>query len=99
TWEGHAWQYLGALRFGESTSLFFLGRKSRYTETSEPIATFRWMWERLKNNQPLEYSINANPTILSGGAKLLHEGRCGRCGRRLTVPESIESGYGPECRS
>ena len=26
-----------------------------------------------------------------------HEGRCGRCGRVLTVPESIESGFGPEC--
>jgi hypothetical protein len=28
-----------------------------------------------------------------------HEGRCGRCGRKLTVPESIESGFGPECAS
>lgn len=26
-----------------------------------------------------------------------HEGRCGRCGRTLTVPESIESGIGPTC--
>ena len=26
-----------------------------------------------------------------------HEGRCGRCGRALTVPESIERGIGPEC--
>jgi len=26
-----------------------------------------------------------------------HEGRCGRCGRKLTVPSSIESGIGPEC--
>ena len=26
-----------------------------------------------------------------------HEGRCARCGRLLTVPESIQSGYGPEC--
>jgi hypothetical protein len=26
-----------------------------------------------------------------------HEGQCARCGRRLTVPESIESGFGPEC--
>jgi hypothetical protein len=26
-----------------------------------------------------------------------HEGRCGRCGRKLTVPESVESGFGPEC--
>ncbi|MGQ4872128.1 MAG: DUF6011 domain-containing protein, partial [Candidatus Thorarchaeota archaeon] len=27
--------------------------------------------------------------------RIWHEGKCGRCGRRLTVPESIESGYGP----
>jgi hypothetical protein len=26
-----------------------------------------------------------------------HAGRCGRCGRTLTVPESIETGFGPEC--
>ena len=26
-----------------------------------------------------------------------HEGHCARCGRTLTVPESIESGFGPEC--
>lgn len=29
--------------------------------------------------------------------ELWHEGACGRCGRRLTRPESIESGFGPEC--
>lgn len=26
-----------------------------------------------------------------------HEGRCGRCARTLTVPESIATGFGPEC--
>lgn len=26
-----------------------------------------------------------------------HEGRCGRCNRKLTVPESIDRGIGPEC--
>lgn len=26
-----------------------------------------------------------------------HEGRCGRCGRKLTTPESIKRGLGPEC--
>lgn len=30
--------------------------------------------------------------------RCLHEGRCARCGRKLTVPESIDSGLGPECR-
>ena len=29
--------------------------------------------------------------------RVLHEGCCGRCGRKLTVPESIDSGLGPEC--
>lgn len=32
------------------------------------------------------------------GYRTHHEGRCGKCGRRLTVPESIEEGIGPECR-
>lgn len=31
--------------------------------------------------------------------ELWHEGRCGRCGRKLTVPASIEAGIGPECES
>ena len=26
-----------------------------------------------------------------------HEGKCGKCGRTLTTPESIRAGYGPEC--
>tara|TARA_B100000212_G_C27272776_1_gene489534 strand:- start:358 stop:813 length:456 start_codon:yes stop_codon:yes gene_type:complete len=29
--------------------------------------------------------------------RVLHSGSCGRCGRKLTVPESIDSGLGPEC--
>jgi hypothetical protein len=33
----------------------------------------------------------------SSQLEVWHEGRCARCGRVLTVPESIESGIGPEC--
>lgn len=29
--------------------------------------------------------------------EIWHIGRCCRCGRLLTVPESVESGIGPEC--
>jgi hypothetical protein len=29
--------------------------------------------------------------------ELFHEGRCCACGRKLTTPESILSGIGPEC--
>lgn len=32
------------------------------------------------------------------GIEVWHEGTCGRCGRRLTDPMSIETGLGPICR-
>lgn len=35
---------------------------------------------------------------LSNNLELWHVGKCARCGRKLTVPESIDSGFGPECR-
>ncbi len=34
---------------------------------------------------------------LPKGIEIWHEGQCGRCGRKLTVPASILSGIGPEC--
>lgn len=34
---------------------------------------------------------------LPENAELWHEGKCGRCGRKLSVPESIATGFGPEC--
>lgn len=41
---------------------------------------------------------NEQEIVESAGFRLHHEGKCCRCGRKLTVPESIESGIGPECR-
>lgn len=29
--------------------------------------------------------------------EIWHEGRCGKCAKRLTVPSSIANGLGPEC--
>jgi hypothetical protein len=34
---------------------------------------------------------------LPKGVEVWHEGVCGRCGRTLTVPESIARGIGPIC--
>jgi len=46
----------------------------------------------------IEYVINRLQTqTLTPIIDVWHEGRCGRCGRQLTVPESIEHGFGPEC--
>jgi hypothetical protein len=35
--------------------------------------------------------------IGSQNVEFWHEGKCGCCGRKLTVPESIETGIGPVC--
>lgn len=35
---------------------------------------------------------------LPDGYSIRHAGKCGRCGRLLTTPDSIEIGLGPECR-
>ena len=34
---------------------------------------------------------------LENNIEIWHEGKCGRCGRKLTVPSSVHNGYGPEC--
>lgn len=38
-----------------------------------------------------------NAKSLPENVEVWHEGKCARCGRKLTVPESIRSGFGPEC--
>ena len=43
------------------------------------------------------FNNKLNENNLPENVSVYHEGRCGRCGRKLTVPESIKSGYGPEC--
>lgn len=39
-------------------------------------------------------TIDVSPKILT----VYHEGRCGKCGKRLTKPDSIKHGLGPKCR-
>jgi hypothetical protein len=52
---------------------------------------------RLLNRVLLNLWGGTEGRILEAGFDVHHEGRCGRCGRRLTVPESVRSGLGPEC--
>ena len=35
---------------------------------------------------------------LNTSIEIFHDGRCGRCGRQLTDPVSVEYGLGPHCR-
>jgi hypothetical protein len=66
-----------------------LTRKSSYNEDSMVVKLLRRTLMRV-------WEGNLEP-LFESGFDLHHEGRCGRCGRVLTVPESIQSGIGPEC--
>jgi len=61
------------------------GRKSTVTPDAPSAKGFAWAWSFIAKAE------------LPPGCEVWHEGRCGRCGRALTVPESIAMGIGPEC--
>lgn len=59
--------------------------KAKIGEDAQSIIVFKWFLQHLSHNSVPEF------------ISVYHEGKCARCGKILTVPESIESGYGPEC--
>jgi hypothetical protein len=59
--------------------------KSRMHTESSPVQAFRFLLTCLsKGGMP-------------GSFEVWHAGKCGRCGRKLTVPESVARGIGPDC--
>jgi hypothetical protein len=60
------------------------GLRSSITPDAPSAQAFAYIWTHLDQ--------------LDGKVTIQHAGKCCRCGRKLTVPESIESGIGPECR-
>ncbi len=77
------YQYLGHIFQDRGT--YWHGRKSRIAPGAPGAKAFAWAWTQL--------SAGRMPAQL----EVWHEGSCGRCGRKLTVPESVASGFGPEC--
>lgn len=82
-------QYLGMIRPPRENQdgplAFEHGIKSRIACTAPSFIAANWVISHLLRNRP------------TPSCSVYHEGRCGRCGRKLTVPESIVSGFGPEC--
>lgn len=75
------YQYIGTV----SNGVFRLGKKSKVSGDAQSVKVFDYVTKKLKSN------------TLPNFIEIWHEGKCGRCGRALTVPSSIESGLGPEC--
>lgn len=64
---------------------FRLTAKSTMRPDSTPVRAFQYFLRNL--------SAGTIPEEL----EVRHEGRCGKCGRPLTHPESIDTGLGPIC--
>lgn len=75
--------YMGGLY----DSKLALTRASKYTHASLPVKVFNYAMDIIEGYKPL-----------LKGYFLEHDNHCGRCGRKLTTPESIKCGLGPTCK-
>ena len=60
-------------------------KKSKIGSDAQSVRVFEYTLNKLKSNNLPEF------------VEIWHSGACGRCGRKLTTPVSIERGFGPEC--
>ena len=75
------YSYIGTCAEG----VFRHGKKSTISKEAQSVKVFEYVINKLK--------INNLPDFV----EVWHEGKCGKCGRTLTVPSSITTGIGPEC--
>jgi hypothetical protein len=71
----------------EQNHVVKLTKASKYNEESTPVKVVRWAIKQVATNKELPE-----------GYSIQHEGRCASCGRLLTEPISLQTGFGPECR-
>jgi hypothetical protein len=79
----HSYSYFGNIK---GAGRYEYGRKAKIARDAMSVMVFEWFYREVVTQQKLPSKL-----------KVYHEGKCGRCGRRLTVPASIRSGIGPEC--
>ena len=80
----HSYTYLGML--GAKTGCVRLTNGSKLSQDSEPVRVVR---------TAIEAAYGTG--VLPDGWTVANAGKCGRCGRVLTTPESIARGLGEEC--
>jgi len=66
--------------------------------TAKSKVTAETLSFRILNRVLSRIWANETSAITNAGFEVHHSGRCGKCGRKLTVPESVKTGFGPECR-
>jgi hypothetical protein len=70
-----------------NTLAFRWASESTISKSDRCVQAFAKMWASFKNG------------VMPSELTFINEGKCGRCGRVLTVPESRSRGQGPVCHS
>ena len=77
-----SFSYFGFIRRG----VFHHGAaKARVAYDAPSVKAFNWTFRVLQQDS------------MPDALQFWHEGRCGKCNRKLTVPESLETGMGLDC--
>ena len=92
------YKYIGVMH----GTRFSITTASRLPRTSPSVQALIWFLDAMEQQKDI---LADRLSALDGGTssgvvakiEFWHEGRCACCGRVLTVPESIASGWGPEC--
>lgn len=79
------YRYIGC--YYDDTNTFYLIREYR------DRAEYAWP----ASIRAINYFLR-NADHLSNRLTIYHAGKCARCGRKLTTPDSLITGFGPECR-
>lgn len=82
------YEYLGMIVDHDNPTMRVIPtRASRFNAVSPTMAAVNWFMRHIAVRPEIDESI----------VSFYHNGRCARCGRELTDPESIERGMGPVC--
>lgn len=81
------YRFLGTI-FKNNTSPYKYFPSRKKTDPKSVVnRTFEWVYNTILTNNQSNFDK----------IEFWHEGKCGRCGRKLTVPSSIERGLGAFC--
>lgn len=79
---GSSYEFVGSYK----EDIFKYSFRSRISDKSQSIQVFKYIIAKLNNKNLPDY------------IEIWHSGRCGKCGKELTTPESISIGFGPVCK-
>lgn len=77
-----SFSYIGIVR--PMTGQLVITAKSKFSRSEKRVAVFLWATDHIWNAKPMP-----------PGYQIKHAGKCGKCGRKLTTPESIDRATWP----